>query len=237
MTLLIVRTWRIAWTIASLTAVQTAICAISMMPVIWIWSYLAAIPPSRPATRLIAFSSAIVPSYVLFALCLMTVSPLAIRLLGWNTPPDRDLRIADLEWPLLRWVRYAASLHVTRVLAGTFFRGSPMWTTHLRLNGARLGKRVYINSLGVSDYNLFECGDDCVIGGSVHLSGHTVEAGVLKTAAVRLGPGVTVGLGSVVEIGVEVGANAQIGALSFVPKHTHLAGGGIYAGIPVTRLS
>jgi hypothetical protein len=39
----------------------------------------------------------------------------------------------------------------------------------------------------VSDYNLIECGDDVVIGGAVHLSGHTVEAGVVKTARIRLG--------------------------------------------------
>jgi hypothetical protein len=39
----------------------------------------------------------------------------------------------------------------------------------------------------VSDYNLLECGDDVVIGGGVHLSGHTVEAGIVKTARIRLG--------------------------------------------------
>ena len=58
----------------------------------------------------------------------------------------------------------------------------------------------------MSDYNLIECGDDVVIGGGVHLSGHTVEAGVVKTAPVRLGNKVTIGLGSVVEIGVEIGS-------------------------------
>ena len=62
----------------------------------------------------------------------------------------------------------------------------PYWTAHLRLGGARLGKRVLVNSLSVSDYNLIECGDDVVIGGAVHLSGHTVEAGVVKTARVEL---------------------------------------------------
>ncbi len=82
------------------------------------------------------------------------------------------------------------------------------------------------------DYNLIECGDDVVIGGAVHLSGHTVEAGIVKTARVRLGNNVTVGLGSVIEIGVEIGSNSQVGALSFVPKHTKLKGGVVYAGTP-----
>jgi len=228
--------WRIAWTIVSLTIVQVLICGVSALPAVAIWVYLAGMTAPNLAVRLIVFSGAIVPSYMLFALSLMIVSPLAIRLVRWHTVPDREMRIADMGWPLLRWVRYAASIHVARVVAGTLFRGSPIWTVHLRLNGARLGKQVYVNSLSVSDYNLLECGDDVVIGGAVQLSGHTVEDGIVKTANVRLGDHVTVGLGSVIEIGVEIGSNCQIGALSFVPKHTKLPGGAVYAGIPAREI-
>ena len=95
---------------------------------------------------------------------------------------------------------------------------------------------MYVNSLAVSDYNLLECGDDVVIGAAVHLSGHTVEAGVLKTAGVRLGHNVTVGIGSVIEIGVEIGSDVQIGALSFVPKHATLKGGVVYVGVPAAPI-
>jgi acetyltransferase-like isoleucine patch superfamily enzyme len=123
-----------------------------------------------------------------------------------------------------------------RVLAGGLFRGSPIWTVYLRLNGAQIGRRVYVNSLFVSDHNLLEFGDDVVIGSEVHLSGHTVEAGIVKTAGVRLGRDITIGLGSVIDIGVTVGDGTQIGALSFVPKHTVLEPGAVYAGIPVRRL-
>jgi acetyltransferase-like isoleucine patch superfamily enzyme len=75
-----------------------------------------------------------------------------------------------------------------------------------------------------------------VVGGDVHLSGHTVENGMLKTAPVKLGRGVTVGVGSVVGIGVEVGDRSQIGALSLVPKFTRLEKDGVYAGTPVRKL-
>lgn len=228
--------WRIAWTIVTLTAVQVLVCGVSALPLVLIWSYLIHLTASSSIARLIVFSGAIVPSYTLFALCLMVVSPLAMRLLRWRTPPNDEMRIAEMGWPLLRWVRYAVSIHVARVLAGTLFRGSPIWTVHLRLNGARLGKQVYVNSLSVTDYNLLEFGDDVVIGGSVHLSGHTVEGGIVKTAGVHLGHNVTVGLGSVVEIGVIIGSNCQIGALSFVPKHANLPGDAVYAGIPVKQI-
>jgi hypothetical protein len=101
------------------------------------------------------------------------------------------MRIADVEWPQLHWVRYVAAIHFVRIVAGPLFRATPIWTAYLRLHGARLGRRVYVNSLSVSDYNLLECGDDVVIADNVHVSGHTVEAGVVKTARVQFGDRVT----------------------------------------------
>ena len=228
--------WRIAWTFASLVGVQTVVCGVSAAPVVLAWQWLIPFTGSHPIARWALFSMAIVPSYGLFALCMLLVSPLAMRLLGWHTPPDADMRIAGMDWALLRWFRYLASIHLVRVIAGTLVRGTPLWTSHLRLNGARLGKRVYVNSLSVSDYNLIECGDDVVIGSGVHLAGHTVEAGVVKTARIRLGNDVTIGLGSVIEIGVEIGSHAQVGALSFVPKYTKLEGGLVYVGTPARPL-
>lgn len=88
----------------------------------------------------------------------------------------------------------------------------------------------------VSDYDLLECGDKVVFGGAVQLAGQTVEQGVVKTAGVHLGHNVTVGLGPVSEIGVSIGSNCQIGALSFVPKHTSLTGGAVHSGIPAKRI-
>jgi acetyltransferase-like isoleucine patch superfamily enzyme len=229
--------WRIAWTIASLVAVQIVVCGLSAAPVVLVWQWLLSVSGGNRLARWALFSLAIAPSYAVFALCLTVVSPLAMRLLRWHTPPDADMRIADMDWALMRWVRFGASIHVVRAIAGMLLRGTPLWTTHLRLNGARLGKRVYINSLGLSDYNLIECGDDVVIGGAVHLAGHTVENGVVKTARVRLGDRVTVGLGSVIEIGVEIGSGAQVGALSFVPKFAKLEGGVVYTGAPAVPLA
>jgi acetyltransferase-like isoleucine patch superfamily enzyme len=84
---------------------------------------------------------------------------------------------------------------------------------------------------------MLEFGDDAVIGDDVHLSGHTVEGAVVKTAPLRLGSSVTTGLGSVIEIGVEVGDGCQVGALSFVPNYTRLEAGVTYAGIPVERIA
>ena len=123
-----------------------------------------------------------------------------------------------------------------RVFVGTFFRASALWTLYMRWNGATIGRGVHINSLSISDHNMLAFGDGVVIGESVHLSGHTVEAGMVKTGPVRLGRFVTVGLGSMVGINVEAGEKCQIGALSVVLKGSKLEGSAIYAGIPARKI-
>lgn len=227
---------RLTWMILTLSVVEAIVCGAAALPVAWVWSQLFALTTNAPSIRLIGASFFFVPSYAAFAICLMASSALAVRLLGWRTPPNAEMRLADVGWPLLRWVRCMVMTHVVRVFAGYLFRSSPVWTAYLRWAGARLGRRVYVNSLWLSDYNLLEFGDDVVIGGDVHLSGHTVEAGVVKTAPVRLGHGVTIGLGSVVDIGVEVGDFCQVAAKSLVPKNARLESGAVYAGTPVRRI-
>ena len=82
--------WRVAWTVASLVAVQTVVCGISAAPVVLGWQWLVLLAESHPRLQWALFSAAIAPSYVLFALCLMIVSPVTLRLLRWHTPPDAE---------------------------------------------------------------------------------------------------------------------------------------------------
>lgn len=230
------RAARIGWTVVTILVVETLLCGAAILPIVLIWSGLASVTGAGSPARLVLVSLAIVPSYVLFALLFMLLSGLAIRILRWHTPPGVATRLADMDWPLLDWARYMTAIHLVRLTAGALFRGSPIWTMYLRLAGARLGRRVYVNSLALTDYNLLEFGDDVVIGDGVHLSGHTVEHGVLSTARVRLGRNVTIGVGSIVDIGVEIGDHCQVGALTLVPKHSRLEAGAVYAGIPAHRL-
>jgi acetyltransferase-like isoleucine patch superfamily enzyme len=128
------------------------------------------------------------------------------------------------------------TIHVVRVFAGPAFRSTTFWSWYMRLNGARLGRLVWVNSLSLMDHNLLEFGDGVVIGSDAHVSGHIVERGMLKTARVRLGAGTVIGVGTVVGIGVESGAGTQVGPLSVVPKFTQLDAGASYLGVPVHRL-
>ena len=224
------------WAAVSVILLETVLLGVSVAPVLAFVSWQSTWPLAG-AQRILLLSLAVAPLYLLFAAVLIVTSPLATRLLGWRTPENLTARLTDFAWPVLDWGRYLMTIHVVRVFAGPAFRSTPLWSLYLRLNGARVGRLVWVNSLAVMDHNLLELDDDVVIGSDVHLSGHTVEHGMLRTARVHLGPGTVIGVGSVVGIGVTTGAGTQVGALSVVPKFATLDGGAAYAGAPVQRLS
>jgi acetyltransferase-like isoleucine patch superfamily enzyme len=230
------KAWRVGWAVASGFVVESLVIGLSVLPaaLFWEWHFRWSVP--TPWIRIVVLSMSLLPAYLLFALSLMILSAGSTRLLGWRTPADAELRVGDLEWPVLRWARYAMSTHVVRVLAGTWLRATPLWSFYHRLNGARVGRRVYLNSVTLSDHNLLTFGDDVVVGAGVHLSGHVVEGGMLKTGTVQLGRGVTIGVGTMIEIGVAVGDGTQVGALSVVPKHRTLEAHATYGGVPARRL-
>lgn len=227
---------RVAWALVSIGITETVVFGFSVLPAALFWQWQFHWSVRGNALRITLLAMSLVPAYLVFAVSLLTLSALSARLFGWRTTPNAEMRIADLEWPLLDWARYGMSTHVVRVLVGTLLRATPLWTLYHRLNGARLGRGVYLNSYQLADHNLLEFGDDVVIGADVHLSGHVVESGVVKTDPVRLGRGVTIGVGSVIGIGVVVEQDTQVGALSVVPKHRHLDAHALYGGVPVRRL-
>jgi acetyltransferase-like isoleucine patch superfamily enzyme len=227
---------RFAWAILSAFLVTSVVFGLAALPAVLFWQYHVTWEFRGPWVRIVVLSMSLIPAYCLFAIGLMILSALACRVLGWRTPPDAEMRIAEFGWPLIDWGRYMILTHVVRVFAGTLFRATPVWTFYLRMNGARLGRGVWVNSLYVNDHCMLEFGDGVVIGDAVHLSGHTVEAGCVKTARVRLGDRVTIGLESIVGIGTTVGARTQVGALSLVPKRSTLDADSVYIGIPVRKV-
>jgi acetyltransferase-like isoleucine patch superfamily enzyme len=228
---------RIAVVFVRVIVFQSLVCALAAAPPVLALHWFVTLFPSGSVLVPVALAALLVPAYAGFALLLLFVSALSGRLLAWSTPPDVEMRLDEFSRPLLRWVEYMAAIHVVRFFAGGLLRGTPVWTAYLRLAGASIGRRVYVNSLALSDYNLLEFGDDVVIGADAHISGHTVERGVVKTARVRLGRGVVVGIEAVIDIGVDAGDRCQIAALAFVPKFARLAPDCAYGGIPARPLT
>lgn len=222
--------------VVSILIVETIVFGASVMPAFMFWTWTMTWVPDSFFLRPAVVAMSLVPSYLVFAFSLIALSAGSTKLCGWRTQPNGAWRLRDLEWPLLDWSRYMISTHVVRVLVGTFFRASFLWTLYMRWNGARMGRGVHINSLSISDHNMLDFGDGVVLGENVHLSGHTVEGGMVKTGTVKLGRFVTVGLGSMVGINVEAGEKCQIGAMSVVLKGTTLDAESVYVGVPVRKV-
>jgi acetyltransferase-like isoleucine patch superfamily enzyme len=227
---------RITWMVVSVIVVETFVLGLSAVPGALLLERLSRVPTQSLILSTFIVCLGVVPAYALFAIGLMALSAFSTWLLGWRTPPDTEMVVADVGRPLCNWACYGISSHVVRLLAGSVLKATPVWSFYLRMNGAKLGRGVYVNSLHLTDHNLLEFDDYVVIGDGVHLSGHTVERGVIKTGRVRLGRSVIVGLDSIVGIGVEAGPNCQIGALSLVPKYSKLEEGATYVGRPVSRV-
>ncbi|MCP3986947.1 MAG: hypothetical protein GY723_21375 [bacterium] len=229
------RAWRFAWTLVSAFLVLSLVLGLAaVLPALFWQLHLRATSAflSGPA-RIMVLAMASVPTYLLFAAGLMAFSAGATRLLGWRPRPHAEMRISAMEPELSDWARYGIMSHVVRVLVGPVLRNTPVWVWYMRANGARIGRRVWVNSLDVTDHCLLDFGDDVVIGAGVHLSGHTVERGVVRTAPVRLGSGTVVGVSCHMEIDVVTGPGCQIGSLAMVPKGSRLKANRTYVGVPV----
>jgi acetyltransferase-like isoleucine patch superfamily enzyme len=228
---------RAAWAIVTVFVIESLLLAFAILPaaVFYQWHLNWALSPWW--VRGVLLGAATVPAYFIFAVLLMALSAMTCRVLGWRPVPGLVMPLAEWGWPLLDWARYSVVSHVVRLLAGSVLRATPIWTWYLRLDGARLGRGVWVNSLGVTDHCLLEFGDGVVIGAGAHLSGHTSERGAIRTGTITLGARTTIGVNTIVGIGVTTGPGCQVGALSYVPKDSHLEGSTAYGGVPVRALT
>jgi acetyltransferase-like isoleucine patch superfamily enzyme len=227
---------RVAWAVCSILVTECLILGLAVLPAVWFWTWVADLRVIPDWAQALTMAMAFVPAYTLFALSVLLYSAFAAWLFGWRTKPGLELRLSDMSWPVLDWGRYLMTIHVARTFAGAVFRSTPVWGLYLRLNGAKVGRGCWVNSLKLMDHSLLELGDHVVIGSDASVSGHTIERGLLKTAPVRLGRHVTIGINSVVGIGTTIGEGTQVGALSVVAKYAVLEPNAVYAGAPARRL-
>jgi len=104
-----------------------------------------------------------------------------------------------------------------------------------KLFGARVGRRVAVGGHFV-DPPLIEVGDGAVIGLNSALVAHAITSGRIVLKPVRVGPGATVGVHTVVMPGAEIGAGAVVAPGSVVLMGTKIPPGEFWGGVPARRL-
>jgi len=133
-----------------------------------------------------------------------------------------------------------AAFHGLIAIAEKFFlpliRGTFILNLFYKGLGMKIGNRTIINTTKISDCNLIEIGNNCVIGGDVIINGHSAEGDYLHKGKVKIGNNVSIGSYTTVLCGVTIEDNVIIGANSFIPKNSIIPKGAIYGGVPVKRL-
>jgi non-ribosomal peptide synthetase-like protein len=110
--------------------------------------------------------------------------------------------------------------------------GTPWIAPILRLFGARIGRRVWLDTTFLTEFDLVQIGDDAAVGDTTSLQTHLFEDRVMKMATVKVGAASSIGSRSVILYDAEVGAGAALDSLSLVMKGETLPPGSHWRGIP-----
>lgn len=212
----------------------TAVLGAALFPALSLWGFAEARLPPGGALRTLGLALALAGGWFVFGLALLVVIPVARWVtFALGTPVGRFPFLSMGAW---RWASYNALTLMLRFTFVNWIRVTPFLPLYHRLMGARIGRRVQINTAVIADQNLVEIGDDTVIGGDVTLVCHVAERGKLVTAPVRIGRRVTVGLMAVVFPGCVIEDDAIIAAGSVLSKGAKVGPGEIWAGVPARRV-
>ncbi len=211
-----------------------AILGVALWPAVALFGWAEASLPPSGAARALGLGVALAAGWFAFGLALLAVVPVARWVtFARGTPVGRFPYLSAGAW---RWASYNALTLMVRFTFVNWIRVTPFLPMYHRLMGARIGRRVQINTAIVADQNLIAIGDDTVVGGDVTLVCHSAERGHLVTAPVTIGRGVTIGLMAVVFPGCTIGDGALISAGAVLSKHTRVGPGEIWAGVPARRV-
>ncbi|MEJ2884815.1 Pls/PosA family non-ribosomal peptide synthetase [Actinomycetospora aeridis] len=143
-------------------------------------------------------------------------------------------RVAPLWDPFVRRTELVTGLYEAAAVPTLLgmLTGTPFLPVALRRFGARIGRRTWIATTFVTEFDLVEIGDDAAVGPGVSLQTHLFEDRVMKMSTVRVEPGATVGARSVVLYDATVGADVDLDRLSLLMKGEELGAGGRWRGIP-----
>ncbi len=116
-------------------------------------------------------------------------------------------------------------------------RGTPFLPLWLRCMGASVGRRVFIDSCEITEFDLVHIGDEAAVGADAVLQTHLFEDRVMKMAGVRVGRRASVGASAVVLYDTEVEEGARLGVQSLLMKGERLPACTAWMGIPAQAVA
>jgi non-ribosomal peptide synthetase-like protein len=110
--------------------------------------------------------------------------------------------------------------------------GTPFICWYFRLLGAKIGRRVYMETTDLTEFDLVRMGDEAALNADCTIQTHLFEDRVMKMSTIDIGPRCKVGARSLVLYDTRLEEGAALGDLSLLMKGETLPAGTSWQGIP-----
>ena len=150
-------------------------------------------------------------------------------MMGRYQPCERPL------WSPFVWRTEAVTALLDNFAAPFFLdllAGTPFICWFFRLLGAKIGKRVYLDTTELTEFDLVQIGDDAAINHDCTLQTHLFEDRVMKMSTVNIGAGCHLGSMSLILYDTVIERGASVDDLSLVMKGETLPENTHWTGIP-----
>jgi len=117
-----------------------------------------------------------------------------------------------------------------------YMQGTPWLPLLMRLLGVKTGRRVWMNTTDITEFDMVTIGNDAALNADCGPQTHLFEDRVMKIGPVKIGARSSIGAGTIILYDSEVGDDTKIEALSLVMKGERLAPTTDWTGSPVRPL-
>ena len=206
-----------------------AVIGISMIPSIFLVYKYVQNTEINSIKNIVLLAVIIGISIYLFFIFALLVFAIFERILVIGFKPGRY----SINSPLFaRWLIYSG-LHVILLnLVLPYVSGTVFAKIFYRILGCKIGKNVFINTVGLHDSYLLEIEDNVVIGGDANISCHIFEGNHLILNNVKIGSNTLISAESYIMPGVTIGKNCNIGLKSYIRKNRKIEDESIIMAIP-----
>ena len=119
---------------------------------------------------------------------------------------------------------------------GTMLAGTPFKNVLSRLQGVRVGRRVFDDGCVPIEKSLVSIGDRCTLNAASVIQSHSQEDGAFKSDHSTVGAGCTLGVGAFVHYGVTLGDGAELAPDSFLMKGEEVPPHARWGGNPAREM-
>ncbi|MCJ0907249.1 Pls/PosA family non-ribosomal peptide synthetase [Rhodococcus sp. ARC_M6] len=164
----------------------------------------------------------------------------SLAVIGFCAAVKRNLvgryrpRVEPLWSPFVRRSEFATGLYESAAvpIGVGMLVGTPFLPMVLRWFGASIGRRVWVGTTYLTEFDLVCIGDDATIGTEASLQTHLFEDRVMKMSTVTIADGASIGTRSIVLYDTVIGEDASLSPLSLLMKGEELPAQTRWRGIP-----